>query len=1416
MAFLLRTGRLSWLMVTTVFCAIAGSGCAEREVEQATWWQTPVEASPIARNAEIRPLDNVAKKWLLERTIEGLSVDAWTPSHTNYQIIDDAPVGYALCTPADKPLTLDGKLPYSGNREIRAKVRFRPAGANSYAYFTFARRQVQAPDPKDATKTIAKTTNFRLLISAAKTPASVSASVQQDNAALFDLKNYEKLDWTPALSSQYSYRLRAFEQFLPGWPEQFRAQVEHDMAELPLLADKWVAIRVELRKGEAMFWIDDRLVARKADASIEPDGTMSIDLGAGAQLAGFTTRAITDSPALKGFRPIPLAGYVNARAFVDNSEVVHSVSLPPANEPAMVNGVPFVFPGTNSRGNDHIDVGRSLLRQGNLTGYIPAMHGHMARWIGSAEGDPARIQLRIGNGQFNALHLVAASDGEEFSIPSVTAMFYRPGAGFPHSFSAAVPLASVPGEKALPVTLANGKRVYLHHVVIPLDPGLLSSFGDMDIVEVELTKNVQLYRTYPDPISYSYHQAGRPSGVHVYAATLQETPVMFDWKPAIFGHVWQSPAQPAYIATLSNNSAAAQTGKLIVTTRSFDGTEETKAESNVSLPAPGKAAPVPVAVTINLPVKLFGYHDVKATLTIGDKTWTETRSMVKLAPDTRSVRWTPGRGAMFGFWSYGAGHNGPKMEHHVRVMTMAGARASIGYPTNLPPDAQALVNKHWSAAPAGAWEVSPQAWAAVEPIDQAKAAAFTKDILEKFHKTRDPIPADHRPDHVYFYPEPGISPRLSAGNAPEYWGEKPYELTDDEKTRLRMFFNTSKIAAEAVKKEFPGIKVFIPYGDPGFIWPLLRENFPKNLIDGSGFDIPGFERIPERQLHEQSIHRTYWVKKEYEKAGIPNPDLRLIEGIFVPTEPGAVTWREQMDIYHRTTLLLMAYGMTQFYSSWFAYDCTNYYGAEHYGGCGIQNKIPYANPKPAYAAYATMTDKLNEANFDGWVKTGSTSTYALRFKKADNKGFVYALWTITGRRPVTLTLDADALVSVTDSMNNTKTLQSASKQVTVSTDASVIYITLPTATGVIAAAQVGEPDHSDSKPAPDAKLVANLGDGAWQFTNEKDTILETNHWGMMHYAGKFSAETAQDAAHGKVLTTQLESQNTVHELMPWYNVLRPKGGAITLEGAPAKLGLWVKGASDWGRFIYVLRDAKGERWESIGAKDDYNCDDVHSWSQFHFDGWRYLTFELPGHTGWDSFRKHGTTWWRSDEGDGVVDLPLKLEAVVVEQRSHLLYVNDVQPASSNRVSFGKMFVEYETPFDATRAAVSESKLRMPMPKRIGELPNPIADMARDGVGAATTIVRIRPPEHEYDGTRAHIDFKEVEGAKAYYLWCSAHADGQGAVNMVPAGIKNGQLVRGFRPAIKLYYWIVYADKDGKLSKPSPVVEQVLIDAFKEK
>jgi hypothetical protein len=1234
-----------------------------------------------------------------------------------------------------------------------------------------------------------------MLLSTTRGQEFVFAQVQQDAKPLHDVAALSKTsDWEPQVSNTFAYYPRAYslKDVRPGWQEDFRVRIEHDMAALPDVPDKWLSVRIQVRPGEVRFWLDDHLVGWKAAADIVPDGLTRAVFSPGVQVAQFEVKPWAP---VAGFLPLHLGGYANGRNFLGGASVRPGAL--PAGNPAVVEGIPFHFPAVNAEGNDHIDVGRSLYRQANLEGYMPSS---TVRWIGSTSHDPARIQLRIPNRTFDTLYLVAGSDDGVDKVPIVSAMFYRPSAGFAETFEGRVPLATAAASdaKPVPVTLSDGRRVNLWLVKIPLDPGRLSSFADMDVVEVELTKKVHQFRSYPDPFIYGWHQGGRPSAVHVYGMTLAETPVRFDVTPDHFGHVWTTPEVPGYAVKIANRSAAPVRGKLLIRRRSYDGTESAKQEEAIAV-----AAGATQTVKLSFPVKNNGYHDLEATLELeGKPPWTEKRSFVRLAPDRRAPRWIEGKGALFGYWSYHGGHHTPKAVHIANLMTAAGARGSMGWVDT--PAARA----HWARVPCGAWEVSPQEFARQTPPDPKKHAEYQQAVIKAYTEARKPIPPEYRPDHVFFFPEPHVSQRLTEGNYPTYWNAPEYVMTPEEKANLQVFFNTAKCAAEAVRKQFPELKIFIPWGDALFIIPLLRAGFPKELIDGSGIDTPGFERLPEMQLHQISVHRLYELRKEFAKAGIPNPRLQYCEGIFVPTEPGSVSYREQMDIYNRWALISMAYGVSRFYSGWFAFDCCNYYGSEHYGGCGIQRRIPYCDPKPAYAAYATMTDRLDQADFDGWLSTGSLTTYCLRFKGP--KGPVYTLWTIRGKRPVTLVLARDGAVEVTDTMNNTQTLTSKDRKVTITTDPSVLYVT---GTEVFAAV-VGEPDHSDAAPAPGAKVVADLGDGSWKVSDKRDRIYENGTFAMQRFPGKFTTEIVDDRT-GKVLRATLGKQETTHELMPWYTFLTP-AKPIELSGAPAALGVWVQGASDWGRIIYLLRDAKGERWTSIGTQDQYNCDDVHSWSAFNFDGWRYLRFELPGHVGYDSFRKHGTTWYRSDGGDGIVDLPLKLEAIILEQRSHILYVNDVQPASSSSVCLGKLYVEYTDPADATEEAVRISRLRMPLPAGVPELPNPIAAMQREGVGAPAAITKLTPPLERNDGTAIQVSFREAAGAKAYHIWVSAHADGRGAVDMTPGGAKNGMLVGGLRPALKFYFWVTYQDAAGKTSKPSEPVPAVLVDTFSEK
>ncbi len=233
----------------------------------------------------------------------------------------------------------------------------------------------------------------------------------------------------------------------------------------------------------------------------------------------------------------------------------------------------------------------------------------------------------------------------------------------------------------------------------------------------------------------------------------------------------------------------------------------------------------------------------------------------------------------------------------------------------------------------------------------------------------------------------------------------------------------------------------------------------------------------------------------------------------------------------------------------------------------------------------------------------------------------------------------------------------------------------------------------------------------------------------------------------------------------------------------------------------------------MGTKEEWNNDDIHCWSAFCFDGWRYLRFQLPSSAPYDSFRERGTSWWGSYGGDGVVDLPLTLEKVIVERRPRVIYGNDLVDAKPDDVLLGDLNAEYASMNDQGDEAVRLSKLRMPIPPGAPALGNPIADLEKTGIGPPTKVLKVTDPTTAYDGTRCHVHFEPVAGAKSYELWVSPYADGRGAIQLAKAWTQSGQLLEGLRPDIEFYLFVIWTDKNGKLSKPSAPLAFKLKDRF---
>jgi len=1279
-------------------------------------------------------------------------------------------------------MTIDGKIPVKAPAEFTAAFRLHPSGNNSSFGITVGRAEL--PDKSRQA--------FTCSVSVAKGGEYISYGMSA----------------TPETGKPINGNLylRAVNERSLGWSEEMRKTIEAQMAAAPKIDELPCTLRLVLTGESFRAWFNGRYIGElpvKADAI--PAGTVSLNVNYNAELLLLKVEpAAIDSR----FEPIDLGGFVNASALVNGRRIA---KLPAAaGRQADLDGVTFHFPA-NTNGNDHLDLGPSWSRFGAISGYIAAKFGTFGgRWISADRIDPSRFCMYVPYGPYKALHLIAAFDGEKDNVPIVTAQFYRPDAGHPQNFAGQAPAfnAKLGGVKAFPVTLANGTKGNLYHVIIPINPDKMAWFSDLPRVGLELTKAVQPYRAYPDPLEYSWHAAGLPSGVHVYAATLEKAKVEVDPQPDAPAHVWTAPAQPSYTIKLTNNTLAAITAKLTVATVSYDGKDTPTAQQQTAIvPANGTTA-----VQVALKPTRYGLQTLKVTCDAAGDTTTYTRDFAYLHPETRERgNWMKGKGPIFGAWNWGGGHDTPDFLTELAVMGQAGSETfCLTNFQNMKPEQLELARKYkfisHAAFPAGV--IYTNAYLDPKKYDLSKPESM-QELIDIFAKQKIEPSEFNVPEHIPFFPEPGLGP-ITYGIWPTWYGGKDYVFTKQEQEYFQGRLEVFLTGAKAVRQGWPDVKILLPYGDPHYTALFLRNSEEaRKYIDGCALDMPNFERLPEQQINQVVLNRLYPVLQDIKKF-IPDPYLVLVEGTCTSSRDYDTTPEDQANVCTRNLLVLIGYGVSNLESGSNApYDCANYWGENHYGG-GYCSRLPLAMPKLAYVSYATLTRHVNRRNFVKYVPTGSTSVYCQQYKHYQTRAPTYVLWTIRGKRPVTVRVNPGQTVEVYDVNDNPIKLTEQNGTVTFTVAQAPVYLEGMTGEAEIT---LSEPDHSDAVPAKTAVKLTNLA-GGWTLRAKRDDEYEkTNVLQIERFIGNFTAQSiaVPEPQGGKALAVHLGKQDIDRKLMPYYTTFAPKA-PVVIPGKASHLGLWVKAASDWGRVVYSLRDARGEKWISVGSKDDWNGDDMRCWSHFAFDGWRYLRFELPSNAPYDCFRELGASCWGCYEGDGVVNLPLKLEKIIVERREKVIYGNELVPAKADDVLLGDLYAEYASPADKTAEAVRLSKLRMPVPAGTPTIDNPIATLAQTGAGAPTQVQRVEDPAHEYDGTRCHVFFTPVDGAKGYDIWVAPYQDGRGAIKLV-ANVQSGALIQGLRPEIDFYVFVTYTDKDGKVSKPSAPLKIRLKNRF---
>ena len=1141
---------------------------------------------------------------------------------------------------------------------------------------------------------------------------------------------WEKRDYTP----NGRYR-RSF-----ATPPAIAAFSEAMLAERWQTADRRVLrIAVELADGWLSFFVDDILFHSLPATADVAGRELRISASKGVTLGEEEYEPVAPAP---GYWRVPLGRVAtlpgnpldsgNGPVELGQPGGLRAPRFPALAEhgSAISTGVPFL-PAEKS-----LEVWRSWTREASTREAGEPHRGTFGgRWAGALSATPCRLQFRVPNRRYEAAYLLASCASNNF----LTVQFYRPGSGFPIDCVPAEPIAT------------NGA---LQVIRVPLRQDLLATFGDREILEMELTSRVCNYRAHPEPLNYSRHGMGEPSGVVVHAITLKENPLEIDFKPEVFANVWVgNPAAPAYLLTLRNRLAADVEARIALETRSYDGGETTKLTRVMSVPGRGEAS-----MRIETPVTKYGWHSV--SLDVNGESY--ERTFVVIRNREYKARPFEAKGFMFGGWkseSYDACYLAFLMG--LESFSHGGACQR----TDIEPLAKKYGARDFTLTSLNLKR--PNVYLVTNLEERLVATALRESEVSD-------------PSFDCLFAEPGGIGREASITA--LCGEDFAPRSEAEQKKFDDFKKNLIRVSDIFHRVYPGKNLLVPWGSPLFTVAFLQDPETRNLFEGMGYDTAFFDRLPEGQLHSCSLYVLSLMNREWRRYRDDKPVIVTLEGPCVSREaPESLTPEENLRNHLRCCLILTANGVTRLFASIiYGPEGTSYWAEQHYSG-GAFSRVTY-NPHRVYAAEATMVRLLRDCEFVRVVPTGSLGVFALEYRNVKTGKPLHALWCIRGKVPFEATFEQafDVMDNVTDSREITPD-----------------PIFLVGCTGEITfGKQLFDP--ADATPAPDAVDLGSLADWT-QSTNAPEAEYLANMPGnIVRHPVAMKVERAGDR-----LSVCLPDGLPDKGPMPFCTTLVPPK-PVVLPGRPRILALDVETEADWGRVAYVLRDAKGEKFVSVGRVRTYNVDDTKCDSYFNFSGRRLVRFELPGNRPWDKSRLPGSCWWGAYGGDDCVDYPLTIEKVFIERRAKAMHVNDEVSIAPTPALLGHLYVEKVDP---------DSDLVMPLPPDDLPLQNPIAEIK--GTLEPTEITDVTHPTWQYDGRRGHFAFREMPDAKEYDVYVSLHESGEGAT-LLKTVKASGELVSGFLPETDNYAFIVWRDRKGAVSRPSAPFKFLLHDEFAEK
>lgn len=1006
--------------------------------------------------------------------------------------------------------------------------------------------------------------------------------------------------------------------YLKRYTEQQREELTKIWDTLPAASEQNIDIEVRTANDGAQLWLQGRYCGKlKSQVQFK---SLIITTNEGGKLVSSKSLKL---PEQNKYLPLDLAR-------IAQSNVMSGAKLTTDD-----GALPRNFPLRTSPDGANADVGVVKLMQG-----LKALETNEFTSRTSLDGMPEAVHWSVPQEYYRCAWLICAVEPDPKKDPILTVRLTRYGisgrGGAMADTTITLPrgdekpaegirrvgdvkYASPDGEKNVPlylveVPLRSGEILDLltdevdRFAAMKIGPYLdFELLGKCGAIEVQTDR-----RRMPDNRS--------TSAVHVFAATLERSPVELRLKQTQPGNIFHNDERPE----MSVMIRALEPGdyQLEVVRKDLIGIGAGRDEFNLKL----YQTPEEKSFLISLQQQRQGWYSLEFSLKdgAGQLVLKHDAAFAILGKDTR----TAGYESPFGTWWFAGIHNTTREKDVVGPMLFkAGLRRTTFFwsqhtEQDFEPWKVSLNQLKWPFR-----LIDLENW----PAAEARAEKEITALLARFPHCR----------YVNIFHEsynPGAYP-------PELYDEKYKAASEAEAKREDQLYELGVKGARFLRAKFPQLKLMVGNsgGSSGMVAVLLRRGFPKDLIDSFGSETTGQTFAPEKL----SVHTTggiFFLKETARKFGYDKP----LDGCFEYTyraerDLGA---RRQAEWYARDILIGLAHGLTTV-SPAVIEDVGGAYYDTLWGAAGLCQRAPLHYPKPAYVAFATITKVLDGAKFVRQMPTGSNSVYALEFQLGSD--FIYAYW--TPRDIVQMMFEFP--------------LPCTRTKYRVHGDVQELDSTLLEATS--------EPMFLvSSKPASRITFVKRkwLGEnvspyGTWPIIEEPGSTelipgepqLKTN----LSRPGTFTLKHLQDEGERDCIELELQKQGPLPDLVGEYASLRFKKPAI-LESNVTTLGLWVRGNSSGGQIIWELEDAQGEAWRSNGGVDGGDWADQ---ATINFDGWCFMTTPLTEQSPFNHLEPGpGLGQWTSN-GDRKLDHPVKVRGLHVVTHRKTVNLTRLEPVSGN-------------------------------------------------------------------------------------------------------------------------------------------------------